>query len=77
MLANEVIWANESFVRMGKDMKPEEKLNRLEFTHSVNAVRMHGGNIVLNQVGEIKDMNSDRLNHEITKRLGYNFSGCF
>ena len=73
MLANEVIWVNETIARQGE--REQDKL--LPFTHSVNAVRMFGGNMIVNQTGEQKDLNSDRLNHNITIQRGYNFSGCF
>ena len=72
-IANEVIWQNETTARMGG----ESQNHLLPFTHSVNAVRMLGGNMIANQMGEQKDLNSDRLVHEVTKKFGYNFSGCF
>src|SRR3990167_6688900 len=73
MIANEVIWVNETMARQAKD----NQNYLLPFTHSVNAVRMFGGNMIASQLGERKDLKSDRLNSEICIQIGYNFSGCF
>ena len=73
MLANEVIWTNETQARIGG----ESQNHLLPFTHSVNAVRMLGGNMIAYQTGETKDLNSDKLKNDICIQRGYNFSGCF
>lgn len=72
-LANELIWANETLARQGGSSQN----HLLPLTHSINSVRMLAGNMVANQMGERKDLNSDRLNHEVCLERGLNFSGCF
>ncbi|MCH7534180.1 MAG: hypothetical protein IH948_00240 [Bacteroidetes bacterium] len=72
-IANEIIWQNETLAREGG--RNQDHL--LPFTHSVNSVRMHAGNVIASQLGERKDLNLDRLSDEVTKQRGYNFGSIF
>lgn len=73
MLANRLIWENETKARQGG----KEQNHLLPFTHSVNGLRMRAGNAMLNRSGGRKDLNIDRLNEELCKEFGYDFSGLF
>src|SRR3990167_6989513 len=73
MLANRLIWENETKARQGG----EEQNHLLPFTHSVNGLRMRAGNAILNHASGRKDLNTDRLNEELCKKFGYDFSGLF
>lgn len=72
-LSNETIWENETKARLGG--RNQDHL--LPFTHSVNGMRMRAGNVIAYQVGERKDLNLDRVNDEISKQRGYDWSGLF
>lgn len=69
MLANELIWANETRAREGG--RSQDHL--LPFTHSINSIRMRAGNVITYQVGERKDLNLDRVVDKICLERGYNF----
>jgi len=73
MLANETIWSNETLARQGGSSQN----HLLPFTHSVNGMRMRAGNVIAYQVGERKDLNLDRVNDEISRERGYDWSGLF
>lgn len=73
MLANEVIWENETLARLGG----REQDHLLPFTHSVNGMRMKAGNVIAYQMGERKDLNIDRVNDEISNKRGYDWSRLF
>lgn len=70
MLANEVIWENETKARLGG--RSQDHL--LPFTHSVNGMRMRAGNVIAYLTGERKDLNIDRVNDEISEERGYNWN---
>ena len=75
---NEMIWANESFVRKGEStMPPEEIGRRLQLTHAMNRVRNQAMNVISNLVGERKDLKLDYMDAEMTKKFGYDFGGIF
>lgn len=69
MLANEVIWENESIARKGGS--EQDKL--LKYTHSINGVRNNAKNIISQEIGERKDLKLDCLAAEIVKEKGYNW----
>lgn len=73
MLANELIWANETKAREGG--RTQDYL--LPFTHSVNSIRMRAGNVIAYQLKERKDLNLDRLVSDVCKKRGYDFEGLF
>lgn len=73
MLANHVIWENETLARGGGNTQN----HLLPFTHSVNGMRMRAGNVIAYQVGERYDLNLDRVNDEISRERGYDWSGLF
>jgi len=72
-LANEIIWSNETKARLGEGTQD----HLLPLTHSINGLRMTAGNAISNQTGTKKDLNVDRLNKELCKKFGYDFSGLF
>lgn len=72
-LANETIWSNETLARGGGSSQN----HLLPFTHSVNGMRMRAGNVIAYQVGERKDLNLDRVNDNISKERGYDWSMLF
>jgi len=75
-VVNEVMWANESFVRKGEDsMSKEDIADKLLFTHSLNRVRNQAMNLISVLIGERKDLKTDYLDAEVTKRQGYDFGG--
>jgi len=73
MLANELIWANETLARQGG--RKQDYL--LPFTHSVNSIRMRAGNQIVNMLGGRKDLNLDRVVDDVCEERGYNFNGLF
>ncbi|MEK6879483.1 MAG: hypothetical protein AABY22_07750 [Nanoarchaeota archaeon] len=73
MLANRLIWENETKARLGG----REQDHLLPLTHSINGLRMRAGNAIINQTGGRKDLNLDRLNDEICLKYGFNFSMLF
>jgi hypothetical protein len=73
MLANRLIWENETKARLGG----EEQNHLLPLTHSINGLRMRAGNSMINQIGGRKDMNIDRLNEELCRKFGFDFSRLF
>ncbi len=73
MLANELIWQNETLARAGG----ESQNHLLPFTHSVNSVRMRAGNIISFELGERKDLNLDRCVDDVCKKRGYDFNELF
>lgn len=60
MLANRVVWENESKARQGG--KEQDKL--LKFTHSINGIRNNAKNIISQQLNERKDLKLDCLASE-------------
>lgn len=72
-LANEFIWANETKARLGG----KEQNHLLPLTHSINGLRMRAGNAMINQTGGRKDLNLDRLNEELCREFGLDFSNLF
>jgi hypothetical protein len=73
MLANEIIWKNESEARKGKS--DQDKL--LKFTHSVNGVRNNAKNVISQLTGERKDLKLDCLAATVCQERGYDFGGIF
>jgi len=73
MLANELIWANETLARQGG--RKQDHL--LPFTHSVNSIRMRAGNQMVAMLGGRKDLNLDRVVDEVCKERGFDFNGLF
>jgi len=73
MLANRLIWENETKARQGG----KEQNHLLPLTHSINGLRMSAGNALVAQTGGRKDLNLDRLNLELCKEFGYDFGGLF
>ena len=73
MLANRVIWENESKARAGGS--EQDKL--LKFTHSVNGVRNLAKNVISKEMGERIDLKLDCLAADLCKSQGYNFEGIF
>lgn len=73
MLANELIWQNETKVRQGGG----EQNHLLPLTHSINGLRRRAGNEIVRLIGGKKDLNLDRLNVEICQQYGYDFEGLF
>ncbi len=73
MLANEVIWQNESKARLGG----KEQDHLLKFTHSVNGIRNLAKNVISNLTGERKDLKTDCLAADLCKQRGYDFRGLF
>lgn len=73
MLANHVIWENETLARSEGD----KQSNLLPFTHSVNGMRMRAGNEIVAMTGGRKDLNLDRVNDEISEKRGYDWNGLF
>lgn len=55
MLANRVIWENESKARAGGD--EQDKL--LKFTHSINGIRNQAKNVISELEGDRKDYKTD------------------
>lgn len=77
-IVNELIWANESFVRKEKvNMPVEDVARRLTLTHSMNSVRNHAQNVICNITKERKDMKLDYMDPKETKKSGYDFGGIF
>lgn len=73
---NEMIWANESFVRKGEaSMTADEIGRRLQMTHAMNRVRNQAMNVISNITGERKDLKLDYMDAEMTKKFGYDFGG--
>jgi len=66
MLANRVIWENESKARLGG---PEHDAN-LKFTHSINGIRNRAKNIISDINGERKDYKVDCLAEDIEEEFG-------
>jgi len=60
MLANRVIWENESRARLGL----EDQDKYLKFTHSINGVRNNAKNVISKQLGEREDFKVDCLAKE-------------
>jgi len=73
MLANELIWANETLARQGG--RKQDHL--LPLTHSVNSIRMRAGNQIVNMLGGRKDLNLDRVVDDVCKERGYDFNDLF
>jgi len=73
MLANELIWANETLARQGG--RKQDYL--LPFTHSVNSIRMRAGNVIAKMIGGRKDLNLDRVVDDVCKERGYDFNDLF
>lgn len=73
MLANELIWANETKARAGG----REQDHLLPLTHSINSLRMRAGNSIAFQTNDRKDFNTDRLVDEVCLKNGLNFKGLF
>lgn len=73
MLANRLIWENETKARLGG----KEQNHLLPLTHSINGLRMRAGNEIVAQTGGRKDMNLDRLNEELCKEFGFDFDKLF
>ena len=69
-MANYTIWMNETKARQGQGTQD----HLLPLTHSVNGLRMRAGNMIIAQTGGRKDLNLDRLNDELCKKFGYDFS---
>lgn len=66
MLANRVIWENESAARAGGD----QQNTRLKFTHSINGIRNHAKNIIAEADGGRKDFKLDCLAAELDPSFG-------
>lgn len=66
ILANRVIWENESKARAGGD--EQDKL--LKFTHTINGIRNTAKNIISNSFGDRKDLKIDCLAANIPKEFG-------
>lgn len=66
MLANRVIWENESKARTGG--ADQDKL--LKFTHSINGVRNRAKNIIAEASGGRKDYKLDCLAAELDPQFG-------
>jgi hypothetical protein len=66
MLANRVIWENESKARDGGD----EQDQLLKFTHSINGVRNTAKNVISEAVGERVDHKIDCLAANLPKEFG-------
>lgn len=66
MLANRVIWENESKARAGG---PEQDAN-LKFTHSVNGTRNRAKNMIAELSGGRKDHKIDCLAAEMSEEFG-------
>lgn len=73
MLSNELIWSNETKARSGGD----EQNHLLPLTHTLNGMRMRSGNAIINQTGGRKDLNLDRVNEELCRKFGFDFSKLF
>lgn len=73
MLANELIWQNETLCRAGG----RNQDHNLPLTHSINSIRMRAGNAICVQTGERKDLNLDRCVDEICIKKGLNFGRLF
>lgn len=66
MLANRVIWENESKARLGGS--EQDKL--LKFTHSINGIRNQAKNIIAEMDGGRKDFKLDCLAAELDPAFG-------
>lgn len=66
MLANRVIWENESLVRAGGS--EQDKL--LRFTHSINGVRNTAKNVIAKTFGERVDLKVDALAADLPAEFG-------
>jgi hypothetical protein len=66
MLANRVIWENESKARAGGS----EQDRLLKFTHSINGVRNAAKNILSKSAGERRDWKVDCFAAELVKDFG-------
>lgn len=66
MLANRVIWENESKARAGG----AEQDKQLKFTHSINGVRNRAKNIIAEAEGGRKDFKLDCLAAELPPDFG-------
>ena len=73
MLANRLIWENETKARQGG----EEQNHLLPLTHSLNGMRMRAGNVIVKQTNGRKDMNLDRVNEELIRKYGFDVGGLF
>lgn len=73
MLANELIWVNETKAREGGS----EQDHLLPLTHSINSLRMQAGNAIIEQTEGRKDLNLDRLVDKICLKHGLNFNKLF
>jgi hypothetical protein len=73
MLANRLIWENETKARAGG----REQDHLLPLTHSINGLRMRAGNALIKETGGRKDLNLDRLDDEMCKKFGFDFGGLF
>ena len=71
MLANRLIWENETKAREGG--RSQDHL--LPFTHAVNGMRTRAGNAMVNQTGGKVDMNLDRVDEKLCESYGFNFRG--
>lgn len=69
MLANRVIWENESEARKGGSNQDY----LLKYTHSINGIRNNAKNIISQMLGERKDLKLDCLAAEIIKQHGYDW----
>ena len=65
MLANRVIWENESDVRNGGNE------GQLRFTHSINGVRSTAKNKLMERFGGRQDHKIDCLAEDLPKELGH------
>lgn len=72
-LSNELIWSNETKARLGG----EEQNHLLPLTHTLNGMRMRSGNAIVNQLGGRKDLNLDRVNEDLCRKFGFDFSRLF
>ena len=66
MLANRVIWENESEARKGGDS--QDRL--LKFTHSINGVRNTAKNIISYHCGERRDLKVDCFAESLAPDFG-------
>jgi hypothetical protein len=66
MLANRVIWENESKARAGGE--DQDKL--LKFTHSINGVRNNAKNIIARGANERIDLKVDALAEKLVAEFG-------
>lgn len=66
MLANRVIWENESAARAGGS----DQDKRLKFTHSINGIRNRAKNIIAEIEGGRKDFKLDCLAAELDPAFG-------